>query len=182
MIRLRFSLYREDYSINSLRTFWVSGFLGLLVKYRQHCLCHAPQRNHISQVRRPSSSLILLSGEDYITFFTDLPWFALCSIRTVPCLIQCSLNELFSSGLSWSSGTSQSSQASLVADVARADMENWWHCQMLPSTGSMKDSSSLQAGLNTRLPQHALKTAAHCAPWHEKNAEVIKTIAFSADG
>ena len=38
-------------------------------------------------------------------------------------------------------------------------MENWSHCQMLPSTVSMKDSSSLQAGLNTRLPQRALKTA-----------------------
>ena len=31
---------------------------------------------------------------------------------------------------------------------------------MLPSTVSMKDSSFLQAGLNTREPQRALKTAA----------------------
>ena len=49
-------------------------------------------------------------------------------------------------------------------------MENWSHCQMLPSTVSMKDSSSLQAGLNTRLPQRALKTAfiKGCCPFQSQ--------------
>ena len=92
-------------------------------------------------------------------FFTDVSWFALCSIRTVP-LTQCSLSELFLhpafsetlQELTWRTGHTAKCFLQPLA----------WRTALVCKLAWTQGCHSV--------PWRLQPTAARPAPWHEKNA------------